>query len=106
MSAMSGKGRFFPHNNRSADQKAKVVNNPYGNVDNLLESSLSLGTDFMSPLPPQMKGTFLDKLPSWSGTSKLASSPDTYLNVNTLRNEGKEYSKYFFFILQHLELNA
>ena len=45
-------------------------------------SAGDFGKDFMSPLPPQLKGTFVDKLPSWSETSKDVNPPDTYLNVN------------------------
>lgn len=44
--------------------------NPYGN----LLAVEDFGTDFMSPLPPQLKGTFQHKLPTWSET--------TFLNVN------------------------
>ena len=30
-----------------------------------------------------LKGTFVDKLPSWSETSKDVNPPDAYLNANT-----------------------
>ena len=45
-------------------------------------SAGDFGKDFMSPLPPQLKGTFVDKLPSWSETSKDVNPPDEYLNAN------------------------
>ena len=45
-------------------------------------SAAILGTDLMSPLPPQLKGTFVDKLPSWSETSKDVNPPDAYLSVS------------------------
>lgn len=60
--------------------------NPYGNSyeeDFGITDDDANEEDFMSPLPPQLKRTFVDKLPSWSETSKVNSlAPDTYLNVN------------------------
>lgn len=55
--------------------------NPYGNVQDLEDNFGSTDAvqeeeDFMSPLPPQLKGTFVDKLPSF-----VNSPADTFLNV-------------------------
>ena len=44
-----------------------------------VEGAEAEASGLMSPLPPPLKGTFVDKLPTWSQTS----NPDAYLNVNS-----------------------
>ena len=88
---------FFP----PKDLNGVNLMNPYGNLNEpqkeieefmsrktavFKSSSAIFGNDYMSPLPPQLKGTFVDKLPSWSETSKDVNSPESFLNVN-----GKKY---------------
>ena len=51
---------------------------PFLKVDNFENEEESVSV--MSPLPPPLKGTFVDKLPSWSQTTN---NPDTFLNVNS-----------------------
>ena len=76
-------------------QKAKLLN-PYGNVEATTAAADSSdhggisGIDFMSPLPPQMKGTFVDKLPSWN--NEETSNPVNVLNVNF--NTGKKFTSF------------
>jgi hypothetical protein len=90
-------------------QKVKLIN-PYGNLDEGANSSSSIDDDFlaetskddfaidlMSPLSPQMKGTFMDKLPSWNETSK-AVNPDTFLNVD----KGNKHHHQFAFSECHI----
>ena len=50
--------------------------------DNQVEGAEFEASGLMSPLPPPLKGTFVDKLPTWSQTS----NPDAYLNVNSGKN--------------------
>ena len=56
---------------------------PFLNVDQLEGENEEESVSVMSPLPPPLKGTFVDKLPSWSETSKDVNPPDAYLNANT-----------------------
>ena len=53
---------------------------PFLNVDKLEGENEEESVSVMSPLPPPLKGTFVDKLPTWSQTTD---NPDTFLNVNS-----------------------
>ena len=55
---------------------------PFLNVDQLEGENEEESVSVMSPLPPPLKGTFVDKLPTWSQTTD---NPDTFLNVNSGR---------------------
>ena len=55
---------------------------PFLNVDKLEGENEEESVSVMSPLPPPLKGTFVDKLPTWSQTTD---NPDTFLNVNSGR---------------------
>ena len=41
---------------------------PFLNVDKLEGENEEESVSVMSPLPPPLKGTFVDKLPTWSQT--------------------------------------
>ena len=53
---------------------------PFLNVDKLEGENEEESVSVMSPLPPPLKGTFVDKLPTWSQTTD---NPDMFLNVNS-----------------------
>ncbi len=46
--------------------------------------------DLISPLSPKMKGTFMDKLPTWHETSQSV-SPETLLNIHAGRGNNPSF---------------
>ncbi len=47
--------------------------------------------DLISPLSPKMKGTFMDKLPTWHETSQSV-SPETLLNIPAGRGNNSSFN--------------
>ena len=65
---------------------------PFLNVDKLEGENEEESVSVMSPLPPPLKGTFVDKLPTWSQTTN---NPDTFLNVNSgMKNFSMAFPKH------------